>query len=93
MAGKTTHYFEPRRITEAACRAKRIAERAQPGSDAEFLLAERDYFLTLVSMFVDKDECEYDANGLCEVHMHLTQGTKCPHDEARYLLEANGWTP
>lgn len=93
MAEKTTHYFEPRRITEAACRIRRIEQRAQPGSDMEFLLAERSYFLSLVILLLDKDQCEYDANGLCELHMHLTQGTKCPHDEARYLLEANGWTP
>ena len=91
MPETPTHYFEPRRIREAAERIPRVVAHAEPGSDAAFLLAERLYFLALVKRFVDKDECEYDGNGLCEVHMHIEQGTKCPHDEARYVLEVNKW--
>jgi hypothetical protein len=86
-----TRIFEPARVQQAAARAAILAELVED-SDLAFLVRERTFLLDLVAKFVDQDECEYDGNGLCEVHMHLTQGTKCPHDEARYVLEVNGWT-
>lgn len=50
-------------------------------------------FLRLLDSFVDSDDCSFDHHGGCQEHGYLAlkPGEKCPHREAKELLEEHDY--